>query len=196
MESLWTLLGAAAAGSALLVALHLWRHRWWPQLRGLPWVRARLLREDRPGGACCCWLPPLPANLLRQAVEAVETATAPHVPATGLPLTGSGSLRQQYSGRGASSGSGRGGSSEREGTPAQRQQHAGAADGGSGEGHNAAAQQRRDGEERRLSAYAALPAQLQGQAVGEVARNYERLTSAQSFVITRLLRRVQLRSYD
>ena len=61
---------------------------------------------------------------------------------------------------------------------------------------DAGQQQQRENEERREAAYSAMPAQLNTGAVGEVARTYSRLNSAQGILLNRMLKRVRLRTYS
>ena len=69
------MLALAIAISALLVGLHLWRHRWWPQLRERPWVRARLPRSWRAdSGARRLQL----GQLVESATRKLERAVQPH----------------------------------------------------------------------------------------------------------------------
>lgn len=180
---MWILLGAAAGISFLLVLRHLWSNRWWPGLRERQWVRTHLLREGKGG----CKLGS-PTKLLSSAVHAIEAATLPyqsHVDE--LPLTNSDLQPCE-----AMEGCGKGGkdsdgSSLDNTEPAASLQAAG--------GGNQASEERRANEDRREAAHVALPSQLQTATVGEVARNYSRLTSAQNIIVSRLLRRLRARTY-
>ena len=188
VASLWVLLGAGAAGSLLLVLLHLWLNRWWPTLRERPWARTHLLREGKGGGCGGLQAPP---NMLARAMDAFEAATAPYQPpADRLPVTASGALQPCGSGAGSAS-DGSTFKKSQQGSPLQ----ADPAGRQAAERQTAAAEQRRANEERREAAHEALPAQLHTGAVGEVARTYSRLNSSQGVVINRLLRRVRLRTY-
>ena len=69
------LLALAAAVSTLLVALHLWRHRWWPQLRERPWVARRLPRRWRADHST---RRPRLGQLLVAATRKLEAAVQPH----------------------------------------------------------------------------------------------------------------------
>ena len=211
MACLWILLGAGAAGSLLLVLLHLWRARWWPTLRQRPWVRTHLLRHGKAGSCCGLRAPP---NVLAHAMGAFEAATAPYQPpADRLPVTAGGSLQQRKSGSGSCTSGSSFQKSQQAEVPqvdgacsiddlkqrlAAAEQRAAAAERRAVAAERRAAdlERRRTNEQRREAANDALPAQLQTGAVGEVARTYSRLNSAQGFVINRLLRRVRLRSYS
>lgn len=80
VAGLWVMLGIAAGCSLLLVALHLWRHKWWPALRARPAVRRWLLCGG--GGADSgrglpVRLPRL-ETLIARAGSALQSAAAPH----------------------------------------------------------------------------------------------------------------------
>lgn len=183
MASLWILLAAGACGSLLLVLVHLWRQRWWPTLRERQWACTHLARDGK-GGSCCGL--PSPPNVLSHAMTAFEAATVPYQPpADELPLTSSGPPP-------CDGGKGSDGSSLDATEQAAALQAGGDKQAAADEQDS---EQRRADEDRREAAHHALPAQLQTGAVGEVARNYARLNSSQDIIISRLLRRLRLRSY-